>query len=117
MRKRTFPFPPKAVVWASSRTYLLRTTCETPWSTGVPSGLRESQALTSDADPAAAGRASVATTAQSSGRRSGNVDGSDGVVAVRQREADVDDAGPGECVAHPEFAIAGVRGCELVPRS
>ncbi len=90
---------------------------ETPWSTGVPSGLRESQALTSDADPAAAGRASVATTAQSSGRRSGNVDGSDGVVAVRQREVDVDDAGPGECVAHPEFAIAGVRGRELVPGS
>lgn len=33
---------------------------ETPWSTGVPSGLRETQALTSDADPAAAGRAPVA---------------------------------------------------------
>lgn len=56
--------------------------------------------------------------ARSSGlKHSGDVDGSDCVVAVGQREADVDDAGPGECVAHPESAIAGVRGRELVPRS
>ncbi len=67
------------------------------------------------------GEASVSVRhrrARTSGlEHSGDVDGFDGVVAVRQREADVDDARPGECVAHPKSAIAGVRGRELVPRS
>ena len=49
--------------------------------------------------------------------RSSYVDGLDCVVAVGHRKADVDDAGPGERVAHPESAVADVRGRELVPRS
>ncbi len=42
--------------------------------------------------------------------RSSYVDGLDCVVAVGHRKADVDDAGPGERVAHPESAVADVRG-------
>jgi len=49
-------------------------------------------------------------------RALGDVDCSDDVVAVGQREADVDHAGPAERVAHPESAIAGVCGREFVPR-
>jgi hypothetical protein len=39
----------------------------------------------------------------------------DGVVAVGKREADVDHTGPEKRVAHPESAVPGVCGRELVP--